>query len=528
MNSHDQQLAFLVRPSTWTNPTPDGRYNLVVIGGGTAGLVTAAGAAGLGAKVALIERASLGGDCLNFGCVPSKAILRSARVAAELREASELGWTVSSGAPIGTSLGTSLGSPAGASIEKSAGVSPGPQPDFAAVMERMRSLRASLAKHDSAERFRDLGVDVYLGAARFASPTSVEVAGQTLEFSRACIATGGRPAVPPISGLVATGYLTNETVFSLDSRPARLAVIGAGPIGCELAQAMARLGCQVTLLARGERVLPRDDPDASGLVRAALEQDGVDVRIGTRVLESRGSNSSPAASLNIEGPDHRATWLTVDAVLVAAGRQANVNGLNLESAGIQYDPKGGVRVDDRLRTTNRRVFAAGDVCSTYRFTHAADAMARIVVQNALFWPTARVSRLTIPWCTYTDPEVAHVGWSPERLREAGDRVRTIFVPFEQVDRAVLDGNVRGFLRVHLAGNSDRMLAATLVGRHAGDMISELTLAIQAKWGLRKLARVIHPYPTYSDVVRKAADQYNRGRLTPTVRYWFDRWLKWNR
>lgn len=504
MNSHDQQLASLVRPSDWTNPTPAGRYNLVVIGGGTAGLVTAAGAAGLGAKVALIERGSLGGDCLNFGCVPSKAILRSARVAAELREAPELGWIASSDA------------------------APPLIPDFSAVMQRMRALRAGLARHDSAERFRELGVDVFQGAARFTSPTAVEVAGQKLEFSRACIATGGRPAIPPISGLVATGYLTNETVFSLTSRPSRLAVIGGGPIGCELAQAMARLGCQVTLIARGERVLPRDDPDAAGLIRAALELDGVDVRLRTRIIESRGGNSSQVATLRMEGPDHRESRLTVDAILVATGRQANVHGLDLERAGVQYDAKMGVRVDDRLRTTNRRVFAAGDVCSTYRFTHAADAMARIVVQNALFWPTARVSRLTIPWCTYTDPEVAHVGWTPERLLAAKGRVRSIFVPFDQVDRAVLDGNERGFLRVHLDGNSDRIVAATLVGRHAGDMISELTLAIQSRLGLRKLARVIHPYPTYSDIVRKAADTYNRGRLTPRVRYWFDRWMNWNR
>lgn len=508
MNSHDEQLASLVRPSDWRNPTPAECYNLVVIGGGTAGLVTAAGAAGLGAKVALVERASLGGDCLNFGCVPSKALLRSARVAAELREASDLGWT-----------GSATGS--------TSNLHP-LTPEFASVMQRMRAIRAGLARHDSAQRFRDLGVDVFQGAARFTSRTTVEVAGQTLSFSRACIATGGRPAIPAISGLVATGYLTNETIFSLATRPSRLAVIGGGPIGCELAQAMARLGCQVTLLVRGERVLPRDDPDASGLVRASLERDGVDVRLRTRVLESRGSNSSPAASLRLDGPDHRETWQTVDAVLVAAGRQANVNGLDLEVVGVDYDPKTGVKVDDHLRTSNRRVYAAGDVCSTYRFTHAADAMARIVVQNALFFPTARVSRLTIPWCTYTDPEVAHVGWPPERVSLAGDRVRPIFVPFDQVDRAVLDGNENGFLRVHLAGRSDRIVAATLVGRHAGDMISQLTLAIQAGWGLRKLARVIHPYPTYSDAVRKAADAYNRGRLTPRVRYWFGRWFAWSR
>ncbi len=478
----DRELLAHVHPPDWQNPVPAGKYHLVVIGAGTAGLVTAAGAAGLGARVALVERERMGGDCLNVGCVPSKALIASGRAVADARRAAGLGVRL-----------------------------PGPPVvDFPAVMERMRELRAKIASHDGAARFRSLGVDVFLGAARFRSSAEIEVGGQVLRFARAVIATGGRPAVPAVPGLVETGFCTNETVFDLTELPRRLAVVGGGPIGCELAQTFARFGARVTLLQAGAQLLAREDRDAAALVERALVADGVDVQLGARLVrvERRGE----ARLLRVE-TGGALTALEVDEILIAAGRRPNVEGLRLELASIAGS-RAGIEVDDTLRTSNRRVFAVGDVALPYQFTHFADAAARIVIQNALFPLKRRLSSLVVPWSTYTDPELAHVGLYAEQARERGLSVETVTVPFAEVDRARLEGETEGFVRIHAEAKSGRIVGATIAGRGAGDMISEASVAMAGGLTLGALAAVIHPYPTRAEALRKAGDAWNRRRLTP--------------
>ncbi|MCH9033322.1 MAG: mercuric reductase [Planctomycetes bacterium] len=495
-DKHNQALMANVHPTDWTNPQPSGRYNMVVIGGGTAGLVTAAGAAGLGAKVALIERALLGGDCLNVGCVPSKALIRCARAFAEVRDAGAFGVTVPDGATV----------------------------DFGSVMERMRKLRADISPNDSAKRFRELGIDVFIGDACFTGRDTVEVDGKTLRFSRACIATGARAAPLPIPGLAEAGYLTNETIFSLTELPRRMAIIGAGPIGCEMAQTFARFGTEVTLVEAMHQLLAREDQDAAQRIEQALVRDGVRINCCAKITGVRKEGDETILTLEGETGGE----LVVDAVLVSVGRAPNVDGLGLEVAGVEFDTRQGVKVDDRLRTTNSRIFAAGDICSPYKFTHAADFMARIVIQNALFFGRSKASALTIPWCTFTDPEIAHVGLYEQQARDKGIAVETFTVEMSDVDRALLDGEADGFLKVHVAKGSDKILGATLVARHAGEMISEITLAMVSGAGLSALAKTIHPYPTQAEVIRKAGDAYNRTRLTPRVKKLFDTLMRWKR
>jgi pyruvate/2-oxoglutarate dehydrogenase complex dihydrolipoamide dehydrogenase (E3) component len=496
-DSYDYRLISNVHPPDWRNPQPSGCYNLVVIGAGTAGLVSAAAAAGLGAKVALIERGLMGGDCLNFGCVPSKALLRAARAFADAGHAGDYG----------------------------VAVPPKVVVDFAAVMERMRRLRVELSEKDSASRFQSLGVDVFIGEGRFSGPDSIEVGGQTLRFRRAVIATGSRASVLPIQGFAETGFLTNESIFALTALPRRLAVIGGGPLGCELAQAFSRFGSQVTLLEVEPSILPREDADAAQIVKNALVRDGIEIIENCRIQSAQAAENEKIIKLEWAGGFRE---IAFDEMLVAAGRVPAVDGLGLEAAGIDYDRRTGVKVDDHLRTSNRRVFAAGDVCSAYKFTHVADAMARIVVRNALFYGRERVSTLTIPWCTYTDPEIAHVGVYEYEARRRGIAVQTFVQPLREVDRAVLDGEPGGFLKVQVRQGSDRIIGATLVARHASEMISELTLAITGRIGLTTIARTIHPYPTQAEGIHKIADTYNRTRLTARVNSLLHKWFAWIR
>lgn len=457
-------------------------FDLVVIGAGPAGLVAAAGAAGLGAKVALIERGEPGGDCLNDGCVPSKALIASARAAADARAAARLG------------------------VRATVRV------DFAAVQARMERVRNQLAAHDSRARFRSMGVETIEGHARFVAADAIEVAGRRVRFRRAIVATGTRPAIPSIPGLSRVAYHTNESIFGIPRLPDHLVIVGGGPIGCELAQAFVRFGSRVTLVQKGPRLLAHDDADAATLLAQVLGREGVRV-----VLDASIAGVAPAPGgfrLDLGGEQ-----VAGDALLLAAGRRPAVADLGLEAAGIRFDIQRGIETDAYLRTTNPRVFAAGDVCGRERFTHAADAHARIAVQNALFFRWATVSGLSVPWCTFTDPEIAHVGLTPGQ-----QEVDTLEARVTETDRAILDGETDGFLKVHLAPGTDRILGATLVGRHAGETIGELALAISAGTGLTALAQTIHPYPTQAELLRKVALAYERRRLTPARRrllgWWF--------
>lgn len=496
-DARNQELVAQVHPLDWKNPEPAPRYNLVVIGAGTAGLVTAAGAAGLGAKVALVEKHLLGGDCLNVGCIPSKSIIRSSRAAACIAEVGRYG----------------VNGPDGVSV------------DFGAVMERMRDIRARISHHDSARRFSEMGVDVFLGQGQFTGPDTVAVAGSTLRFKKAVIATGTRAVTPRIEGIEKVEFLTNETVFNLTECPARMAVVGGGPIGCELAQAFQRLGTQVTLFHKNEHLLDREDADAADIVQERFKREGIHLILGCAPTRAQAQGQEKVVYYLCEGQEHN---VAVDEILAGAGRAPNVEGLNLESVGVQYDKRRGLQVNDRLQTTNSRIYAAGDVCMRWKFTHAADAAARIVIQNALFLGRKKLSNLTMPWCTYTDPEIAHVGLYESEAEDRGIKVDTYQVDWNEVDRAIADGQEEGFIKVHVRQGTDRIVGATIVAAHAGEMISEVSVAMAAKAGLETLSRVIHPYPTQAEAIKKAADAFSRTRLTPTAKKLFAGWLAWNR
>jgi pyruvate/2-oxoglutarate dehydrogenase complex dihydrolipoamide dehydrogenase (E3) component len=487
-----------VHPSDWKNPEPASRYNLVVIGAGTAGLVTAAGAAGLGAKVALIERHLMGGDCLNVGCVPSKGFIRASRAAHDVKDAVEFGISCVGDITL----------------------------DFGKAMERMRRIRAGISHHDSFERYsRELGIDVFLGSGRFTGPDSIDVEGKPIRFAKAAICTGARAAAPHIPGIEETGYLTNENVFWLTELPKRLLVIGGGPIGCELSQAFARMGSEVTIIETSGHLLIREDADAAETVQQSMLRDGVKLALNAKILKTEKRRTDKVITIERNGKPES---LLGDEILVGVGRAPNVNGLNLEAAGIVYDPRMGVKVNELLQTSNPKIYAAGDICFPYKFTHTADALARILIANSLFKSRQKTSSLVIPWCTYTDPEVAHVGMYEKDAKEKGIDVLTLTVPLADIDRALLDGETEGFARVHLKKGSDKILGATIVARHAGEMINELSLAITAGLGLSSIGKTIHPYPTQAEAIKRLADAYNRTRLTPLVKKLFMAWLKWQR
>ena len=500
LDVHNRELIGNVHPANWRNPQPSGRYNLVVIGAGSAGLISSAIAAGLGARVALVERHYLGGDCLNVGCVPSKAVIRASRLVAEARRAER---------EIGLAL------------------APGALPDFGAAMARMRRVRARISAEDAAVRYRDeLGVDVYLGDARFVDGDTLEVGDAKLRFRKAVIATGARASALPIEGLAEAGYLTNETIFNLTERPRRLGVIGAGPIGCELAQAFRRLGCEVVVLHADSHVLPREDADAAAIVEARFREEGI--RLVARARIERISRRGEERVVHFTAPEQGDGEVVVDRILVAVGRAPNVEGLDLDRVGIEHDAQRGVHVNDYLQTTNPRIFAAGDICMDWKFTHAADAAAKIVVQNALFLRTQKLSSLVMPWCTYTDPEIAHVGMYERDARSAGIEIDTYQVPLHLVNRAVTDGEDEGFAKVHVQKGSDRIVGGTIVGAHAGELISQLTQAIANRVGLSGIGNTIHPYPTQAEVLKRAAGLYTRSRLSPRLARWLGRYMSWRR
>lgn len=474
-----------VRPAAWHNPQPLSRYDLVVVGAGTAGLVAAQMAAARGKKVAIIERHLLGGTCLNIGCLPSKTLIRTSRLYGEMREVRRFGGQV----------------PADIRV------------DFSTVMQRVRRIRARVSRGDSARDLAASGVDVFFGECRFVGADGLAVDGTKLRFRRAVIATGARPKTPKIPGLAEAGYITNENAFELTEAPRRLLVIGGGPLGCEMAQAFCRLGVQTTIVQHWPLFLPREERDAAQLLSDAFARDGIQIRLDTSAVRVRVEGGEKLVDLVHD--DYKNT-IAVDAILTGVGRSPNVDGLNLEAAGVAYDASRGVHVDDFLRTANPRIYAAGDACLEHKFNDTADASARIAVQNALFHGRRRLSALTIPWCTYTDPEIAHVGIYVRQAREQGISVKTFTIPLHEVDRAIADGEEAGFVKIHVKERTDQILGATIVASHAGEMISEIALAIVAGVGLRKLASVIHPYPTQAGAIGLAADAYELTRVAPNA------------
>ena len=490
-DQHNEKLESNVHPPRWSNPQPKPDYHLVVIGAGTAGLVTAAGAAGLGARVALIERELMGGDCLNVGCVPSKGVIGAARVAATVRNAAQFGVDVPDGAAV----------------------------DFAKAMERMRQKRADISPADSAERFSDLGIDVFFGQGSFVDDNTVSVTTSSgevtqLKFKKAVIASGARASAPPINGMDKVNYLTNENLFSLTELPKRFGIVGSGPIGSEMAQSFARFGSEVFLFERSDHILSREDADAAAVVQEQFVKDGVNLVLDAEDMELSPAGDQISVRVVQKGV---AQEIVVDQLLIAVGRAPNVDGLNLEKVNVKYH-KRGVEVNDNMQTTNPKIFAAGDICSKYQFTHAADFQARIVIQNALFavgpFGKKKASDLIIPWATYTSPEIAHVGMYPADAKDTGIEIDTYVQQLEHVDRAILEGTDEGFVKIHTKKGTDTIVGATIVAENAGDMISEITVAMKNKVGLAGIGATIHPYPTQAEAIRKLGDQYSKTKLTP--------------
>ncbi|MEO6974173.1 MAG: mercuric reductase [Rhodoferax sp.] len=491
----DRRLAN-VHPASWPNPKPEDCYQLVIVGAGPAGLAAAEMAAALGARVALLERGLIGGDCLNTGCVPSKSIIRTSRLYADMRNANL------------------YGAKAPADI----------QVDFGVAMRRVRRIRAHLSESDSARRLASIGVDVFFGDVRFVGADSLTINGETLRFKKALIATGARPDVPVIPGLAQAGYLTNENVFDLTELPRRLLVIGGGSLGCELAQAFCRLGAKTTIVQDLPLFLGGEERDAAQILSDAFARDGIEVRLNTNAVAVRVENGQKLVDLVSD--DYKNT-IAVDGILTGIGHLPNVQGLNLEAAGVNYDAADGIRIDDFMCTANPRIYAAGDVCLKHQYTQTARAAARIVVQNALFRGRERLSSLVIPWCTFTDPEIANVGLYVREANRRNIPIKTFTIPMHEIDRAVIDSEDAGFVKIHVREGTDRILGATLVARDAGSMINEITLAMMAGIGLRALAQVVHAYPTQADAIRQAAEAYTRTRLTPRIRSRLRRWLARN-
>jgi len=477
----------------------EGVYNVVVIGAGTAGLVTAAGTAGLGGRVALIERNLMGGDCLNFGCVPSKALISSARLIQQIRESEKWGLD---------------------QLE--------PQFVFEKVLERMRARRAKIAPHDSRERFESLGVDVFRGEARFVSPRQVEVNGQRLRARNFVIATGSRAVVPKIKGVESVPYFTNETIFEeVKEKPENMIVLGGGPIGCELAQTFQRLGVEVTILERGDQLLPKEDRDVAEFLEHRLIDEGVRVIKNADAHSVASSDTGKVAVQLLDQQPGRLAELTffADALLVAAGRRPNLESQDLKSAGVDVTERS-VRVTDYLQTSQRHIYAVGDVIGPFLFTHMADAQARVVVRNILMpfqFLRKKMDYSVAPWCTYTDPEIAHVGLGEKEAQRKNIDYDLFVVPLEDVDRAVVESEEAGFAKVLTQKGSDKILGAIIVAPHAGDLLHEFVLAMKAGIGLATIASTIHAYPTFAELARKAGDKYNRTRLTPNAKKIFT-WL----
>ncbi len=483
-----------VEPTGWKSPQPQAVYRLIVIGGGPAGIAAARIASGLGARVALVERTRLGGESLSDGAIPTGALIRTARLYSDMRCAATYGAT----APPDISV------------------------DFTAAMARMRRIRARVSRTDSAMCLAREGIDVFFGDARFVGADAIDVDGRRMRFRQALIATGSRSLVPDVPGLAQSGFLTNDSVFDLPSLPSSLLVIGGGPLGCELAQVFARFGTRTLIAHREPLFLPKEERDAAQMVSDALARDGVEIHLNTAVTAVRAEGARKVVDLVDDG---NTMTTTVDHILTGIGRLPAVRGLDLEKAGVAYDLEAGIQVDDFLRTTNPRIFAAGDVCLQDRYTNTAEASAEIVVHNALLFGRRRMSALTVPWCTYTDPEVAHVGLHVRTAREQRIAVKTFTIPMHEVDRAIADSEDDGFVKIHVREGTDRILGGTIVSRQAGEMINVISLAMVYGIGLAALARVIHAYPTHGEAIRMAAAACKRTRTSRLMNSLIKLWLK---
>jgi pyruvate/2-oxoglutarate dehydrogenase complex dihydrolipoamide dehydrogenase (E3) component len=472
----------------------EGIYNVVVLGAGTAGLVTAAGTAGLGGRVALIERNQMGGDCLNFGCVPSKALISSARLIDKIRRADVWGLR---------------------RMEA--------QFDFNEVFATMRERRARIAPNDSQERFEALGVDVFRGQARFESPNSVKVGGQILRGKNFVIATGTRTDVPQIDGIDSVPYFTNETIFDqLKSKPESLIVLGGGPIGCELGQTFHRLGVRTTIVQRGPWLLPREDPEVSEFLERTLTGEGISILTNA---EARAVRSDGGITMSVLRKDGIATEISASTLLICSGRRPNIEGLGLEAIGVETGERG-VVVNDYLQTSHPHIYAAGDIAGPFLFTHMADVQARVVVRNILMplqLLRQKIDYAVVPWCTYVDPEIASVGLNETTAKKRNMPYDVIRQEIKEVDRAVLEREENGFVKVLVAKGTDRIVGATLVCENAGDLLHEFVLAMKHGIGLGKISATTHAYPTFAELARKVGDKYNKRRLTPAARRIFG-WL----
>lgn len=470
-------------------------YDLLIVGAGPAGLIAAQAAVREGARVALIERGLLGGNCLNTGCIPSKTIIRTARLYREIRDAEQFGGRVPGEIAV----------------------------DFPAVMERVRRIRARLGERHSAAALTEMGIDVYFGEARFAGRDSVMVGERALRFKKSLVATGARPVRPPIPGLEEAGYLTYQNVFDVTECPQRLLVIGGGPVGCELAQAFARLGSRVALVQEEPMFLGHEERDAAQLLSDALARDGIAIHLDTQTTRVSVEGRDKIAELVNDGGTRK---VAVDQILVGVGTAPNVRGLGLEVAGVAYDDEHGIHVDDFLRTSNPRIFAAGDVSGGNKFPHTESSAGRIIVANALFRGRQRLSSEAIPWCTFTDPEIAHVGMYVAEARQKHIPVKTFTILMHEVDRAITDSEEDGFVKLHVREGTGKILGGTVVASHAGDLINEISLAMSAGLDLQALARVNQPYPTQSQAIKMAAGAYAASRRTSFDAWVKKKWLSW--